>query len=78
MYAMIAMHVWLSSGSSRCACLDLDHAGVAYLVTEYHKANACVLIVLAFVPYLEFAQFSQEVVPCGATFIFVFCMSPCN
>ena len=25
MYPVIALHVWLSSGSSRCACLDLDH-----------------------------------------------------
>ena len=62
MYPVIALHVWLSSGSNRCACLDLDHIGVAYLVNEQHKANAVVLIVFIFVPHLEF----------------VFCMSPCN
>ena len=54
---MIALHVWLSSRSSRCACLDPDHTEVAYLATEEHKANAVILIVLAFVPHLEFASF---------------------
>ena len=34
MYSVIDLHVWLSSASSRCACLDLDHTGVAYLATE--------------------------------------------
>ena len=34
MYPVIVLHVWLNSGSSRCACLDLDHTGVAYLATE--------------------------------------------
>ena len=43
-----------------CACLDLDHTGDAYLATEQHKANAVVLIVLAFVPHLEFASFIRK------------------
>ena len=50
----------LSSGSSRCTSLDLDHAGVAYAATELHKANAVVLIVLDFVPHLEFASFLRR------------------
>ena len=39
-YPVIPLHVWLSSGSSGCACLDLDHTGVSYLAAEWHKANA--------------------------------------
>ena len=31
---VIAMHDWLSSGSSRCACLDLGRDGVAYSATD--------------------------------------------
>ena len=34
MYPVIVLRVWLSSGSSRCASLDLDHTDVAYLATE--------------------------------------------
>ena len=34
MYFVIALHVWLSPGSSRCSCLDLDHTRVAYLANE--------------------------------------------
>ena len=60
MYPVIALHVWLSSGSSRCTCLDLDHTGVAYLATEYHKINDIVMIVLAFVPHLEFDSFFMK------------------
>ena len=33
-----------------CVCADLAHTGAAYSATEYHKSNASVLIVLAFVP----------------------------
>ena len=31
---LYALHAWLSSGSSRCACLDLDLTEVAYSATE--------------------------------------------
>ena len=55
MYPVITLHVWLSSGSSRCACLDFDHTGVAYLASIKPM-----LIVLAFVPHLEFASFLRK------------------
>ena len=29
-HPVIALPAWLSSGPSRCACLDLDHTGLAY------------------------------------------------
>ena len=33
-YPVNSLYAWLSSGSSRCACLDLDHTGVSYSATE--------------------------------------------
>ena len=70
---MIALHAWLSSGSSRCAYLDLDHTRAAFSAIEQHNANAVVLIVLSVVPHLEFANFLMRLL-CVATFIFVLCM----
>ena len=32
-HPVIDLHVWSSSGSSRCACIDLDHTGSAYSAT---------------------------------------------
>ena len=46
---MIDLHVWLSSESSMCTWFDIDHTGDAYSVTDYHKFNDVVLIVLSFV-----------------------------
>ena len=34
MYHVIALHAWLSPGTSRWACLDRDHTGVVYAPTE--------------------------------------------
>ena len=28
-HLVIAIHAWFSSGSSRCACSDLDHVGAS-------------------------------------------------
>ena len=72
-YPVIALHAGLSSGSRRCVCFDLDHTAAAYSATEYHKAIAVVLIVLAFVPHLEFVSFLRTLCRV-ATFIYLLCM----
>ena len=72
-HLVIAIHDWLTSGSSRCVCFDLHHTGAAYSTAEYHKTNAVVLIVLACVPYLEFASFFKRSFHV-TTSMFVFCM----
>ena len=63
-----------SSGSNTYAYVDLAHTGSAYTAIEEHRVNAVVLIVLAFVPYFELANFFKRLLGL-ATFILVFCMS---
>ena len=57
---VIVLLAWLSSRFSRCVYFDLDHTEAAYLATEYHTAEAVVLIRLAFVPHLAFSGFLRR------------------
>ena len=70
---MINRRAWFSSGSRGYECDDRAHTGAAYSAVKYYRDSAVVLIVLAFVPHLEFASFFGRLFGM-VTFKFLFCM----
>ena len=72
-HPVIARHALFSFGSNMSVYVDLVHTGAIYSAIEYHRDSAVVVIVLAFVPHFELANFFKGLLRV-AIFILVFCM----
>ena len=70
MHLVIAQHALFSYGSSMIAYVDLAHTGIPDSAIDKYRASAVLLIVLAFVPHFEFANFFKRLLRV-ATFILV-------